>query len=254
MAGLFERDLRLLITVVEDGKRDEPTAGIPWAVLEGVAGLIGCSEVSWVELDRGSRRRPVQQDRGEDGSQVIDLDLDGPGDEKYWEHYRAFLPCSGPASVSGSAIRWSEIYGPRELRNTALYSEYFGPFGVTDCLFVGLPTLPHHTRRLLCWREGGSFTSRDSLVLELLRPHLTEVHRDAQLRRAGIPRLTGREWEVLRLAAEGNSNADIARLLFISVGTVRTHMEHVFDRTGVRTRGAAVAKMMPRLLGGPPGP
>jgi DNA-binding CsgD family transcriptional regulator len=98
------------------------------------------------------------------------------------------------------------------------------------------------------------FTDREALVLELLRPHIAEVHRDAELCRSGIPRLTRREWEVLRLAADGQSNADIARLLFISIGTVRKHMEHIFDRTGVRTRSAAVAKMRPRLLGGPPAP
>jgi ATP/maltotriose-dependent transcriptional regulator MalT len=66
--------------------------------------------------------------------------------------------------------------------------------------------------------------------------------------------LSRREWEVLRLAADGHGNADIARILVVSVGTVRKHMEHIFDRTGVRTRSAAVAKMMPRLLGGPPQP
>jgi DNA-binding NarL/FixJ family response regulator len=56
--------------------------------------------------------------------------------------------------------------------------------------------------------------------------------------------ITPREWEVLELAAEGLSNAQIADRLFTSVSTVRKHMEHIFDRTGVRTRGAAVARML----------
>jgi DNA-binding NarL/FixJ family response regulator len=37
-----------------------------------------------------------------------------------------------------------------------------------------------------------------------------------------------------------------------AVGTVRKHREHIFDRTGVRTRSAAVAGMMPRLSAPPP--
>ena len=49
----------------------------------------------------------------------------------------------------------------------------------------------------------------------------------------------------LRLAAQGYGNHDIARELFISVGTVRKHFEHIFDRTGTRTRAAAAALMMP---------
>jgi DNA-binding CsgD family transcriptional regulator len=35
--------------------------------------------------------------------------------------------------------------------------------------------------------------------------------------------------------------------LFISVGTVRKHMEHIFDRTGVRSRALAAALVMPHL-------
>jgi DNA-binding CsgD family transcriptional regulator len=62
------------------------------------------------------------------------------------------------------------------------------------------------------------------------------VFLDAERRRRGVPRLSPRETEVLRLAALGRSNADIARTLFVSVSTVRKHMEHVFDRTGVRSR------------------
>ena len=65
---------------------------------------------------------------------------------------------------------------------------------------------------------------------------------------AGVPQLTRRELDVLRLVAVGLSNADIARRLFISVGTVRKHLEHVFDRTGVRTRAKAVALALPHLV------
>jgi DNA-binding CsgD family transcriptional regulator len=47
--------------------------------------------------------------------------------------------------------------------------------------------------------------------------------------------------------AQGYSNADIARILFISVSTVAKHMEHIFDRTGVRTRSAAAALALPQV-------
>lgn len=254
--GLPERDLRRMIAVVEDGRRDHPTAGVPWAVLDRMADLVRCDDLSWVELDLSRSHRVVQQDIDVDGQRLLDVDVDDPLDVDYWRHYRAFTPCAGTRFPRGhEARRWSAFYTPRQLRSTALHSEYFVNWGATDCLFVGLPTKPHHTRRLLLWRKGGrAFTDRDVLVLELLRPHLEEVHRDAALRRAGVPQLTRREWEVLCLAAEGHSNGDIARQLFISPATVRKHMEHVFDRTGVRTRSAAVARMMPRLLAGPPDP
>lgn len=78
------------------------------------------------------------------------------------------------------------------------------------------------------------------LLLQLLRPHLYELDLDSERRRQGVPRLTQREWQVLTLVAQGYGNADIARLLFTSTSTVRKHMEHIFDQTGVRTRTAAV--------------
>jgi DNA-binding NarL/FixJ family response regulator len=58
--------------------------------------------------------------------------------------------------------------------------------------------------------------------------------------------LSTREWEVLERAAAGASYADIAAELFISVGTVRKHMEHVRERLGVHSVLAAAAVALPR--------
>jgi DNA-binding CsgD family transcriptional regulator len=95
------------------------------------------------------------------------------------------------------------------------------------------------------------FSDRDLLILRLLGPHLHEVYVDAERRRRGIQHLSRREREVLQLPAQGFSNADIARILFISPATVAKHMEHIFDRTGVRTRSAAAALALPSPLTGP---
>jgi DNA-binding CsgD family transcriptional regulator len=51
---------------------------------------------------------------------------------------------------------------------------------------------------------------------------------------------------VLERAAAGASYADIAAELFISVGTVRKHMEHVRERLGVHSVLAAAAVALPR--------
>ena len=57
------------------------------------------------------------------------------------------------------------------------------------------------------------------------------------------PGLTRREQEVVVLVAEGKTNAEIARQLWISPGTVRRHLENVFAKLGVHTRTAAVAQL-----------
>lgn len=52
--------------------------------------------------------------------------------------------------------------------------------------------------------------------------------------------LTPREAEVLRLIAAGRSNAEIAAALVVSDATVKTHINHVFAKTGARDRAQAV--------------
>jgi DNA-binding NarL/FixJ family response regulator len=54
------------------------------------------------------------------------------------------------------------------------------------------------------------------------------------------PKLSGRELEVLRLVAAGDSNPVIAKRLFISEATVKTHLLHVFEKLGVSDRTRAV--------------
>ncbi|GHH53421.1 response regulator [Streptomyces candidus] len=53
--------------------------------------------------------------------------------------------------------------------------------------------------------------------------------------------LSAREREVLALVARGTSNREIARILFISEATVKTHLTHLYAKLGVNDRAAAVA-------------
>jgi len=53
--------------------------------------------------------------------------------------------------------------------------------------------------------------------------------------------LTERERDVLRLIAAGRSNREIAKALFVSEATVKTHINHIFAKTGSRDRAQAIA-------------
>jgi DNA-binding NarL/FixJ family response regulator len=52
--------------------------------------------------------------------------------------------------------------------------------------------------------------------------------------------LTTREIEVLKLIAAGLSNTEIAAALVVSAATVKTHINHIFQKTGARDRAQAV--------------
>jgi DNA-binding NarL/FixJ family response regulator len=52
--------------------------------------------------------------------------------------------------------------------------------------------------------------------------------------------LTQRETEILTLIARGRTNAEIASELFLSIHTVKTHVNRIFAKTGSRDRAAAI--------------
>ena len=63
-------------------------------------------------------------------------------------------------------------------------------------------------------------------------------------------RLTWRETTVLELLANGKSNKEIARTLFISAETVKTHVSHILRKLGVQSRIDAAIWWKVRELGG----
>lgn len=90
--------------------------------------------------------------------------------------------------------------------------------------------------------DGGEFGERDRAVLTVLRPHLAAVRERWESQRRPALLLTTRETAVLELVREGLTNREIAARLVISAGTVRSHLEHAFEKLGVHTRTAALAR------------
>ena len=243
-------DLRALTSMIADANDDEPGPMLPWALLENLARLIPAEEVSICDLDLVNRERELQQDVLEDDPRYVAKGDPFPGAlDPFWRDYPTHWTGCHP-SAAGHVRRWTDRYPGRMLQKNLLYQEFFRPMGRRHFLSVGLVAPAGHERNLMFWRHTGpDFSDRDKDLLTLLRPHVAEIYCGAVRRRRGV--LTPREWEVLELAAQGYGNADIAAILVTSVSTVRKHMEHIFDRVGVRTRGAAVAHLLPELRASP---
>jgi DNA-binding NarL/FixJ family response regulator len=94
----------------------------------------------------------------------------------------------------------------------------------------------------------------------LLAPSVTRRVIEEFARRAapsppnpGLERLTPREREVLLLVARGLSNAEIAGELFLTLGTVKTHVAHILRKLDARDRVQAVVVVYESgLIGGRP--
>ncbi|MGH3374518.1 MAG: response regulator [Actinoallomurus sp.] len=69
-----------------------------------------------------------------------------------------------------------------------------------------------------------------------------------RVRRPSEGTLSKREREVLALIADGTTNREAAKKLFVSEATIKTHLLHIYDKLGVRDRAAAVGEAYKRGL------
>jgi DNA-binding CsgD family transcriptional regulator len=270
---ISERDLHALLGIVNDGQQgDLPTAGLPWSVLSGLQDQIRCdglylfgcipSQLAQPLLGQWSGaseyllpRQPADlgelwltrdEDSGpqamwlSQGLPVFPIHCEGDDHasaEQSWE----CEACSYPDRTGDlrSVIKLSDFYSTRRLHSTFMY-QGMRRLGIEHELIL---CLPNDSRRLWFWRgPGPDFSERDRGLLSLLRPHLHEAYLDAERRRHGKPQLTRRQWDLLELVAAGHTNAQIARRVDISEGTVRKHMENIYRRLQVSSRTAAVTR------------
>lgn len=94
------------------------------------------------------------------------------------------------------------------------------------------------------WEQGAK-SDLETVALNLLKrfddasdqlPPTASVHQTLH------EPLSERELEVLRLVAEGLSNPEIAERLYLSLGTVKVHMRHIYDKLDVNSRVQAAAR------------
>ena len=245
--SLRERDLNALMRLVNEGRDDpDPDRGVlPLSVLNGIRSLVPCDMVSVSLLDSRAEQVEEHQD-----VPVVPDELDPTTatamDAVFFRHYWDCAVCSYPDRTGDlhSVLRVSDFYTVREFRNTGMWTEYIRPFQRE--LITCLGGTPGRTLRMILWRgPGRDFDEHERTMLWLLRPHLNDLYRDRRRARIGAAELTPRQRELLRLVAAGHTNRQIGRHLSVAESTVRTHLEHIFERLRVQNRAAAVARAFP---------
>ncbi len=116
--------------------------------------------------------------------------------------------------------------------------------GLRDTLRVGFSCASGSVAQLHLSRTERFFTTRDVTLLGFLEPVLGRLLRAP----AGVTPpavLTAREQQVLGLVARGVTDREVAEELYISLPTVRKHLEHTYRKLGVTSRTGAVAALRP---------
>lgn len=233
------RGLRRLLAVVDPGEHDGPGEFLPDTVLTAIAELIRCDHVLFQAMDPSRCWATAQGYHS--GSEPPDADAEIP---LFWEGFWDSPACSLPQRTGDYATvtRLSDHTTRKELSRSAIGS-YFAAVGIRHELMVPLPPDGRIDRRLLLFRDDGTdFTENDVLVMTLLRPHLIALHA-RQRSRMHVPELTARQRQIVAMVAAGCTNAQIARSLHVSEGTVRKHLENTFQRLDVNSRTAAASRV-----------
>jgi DNA-binding CsgD family transcriptional regulator len=249
-----ESDLCGLAAIVTADRDDLPPHGLPLSLLRDLMGQIRCDFVQFQGFDSGRRDNWFIQgfpDEGDEGESDADLD------QAHWQHYWDSAPCSYPDRTGDlrSVLKIADFYSDRQWHSTGMYADVYRPQGIEYELQLCLPEPPGPARgpgrtvRLYFFRfSGPDFSERDRALLTVMRPHLHQAYLDAERRRTQGSPLTPRQADLLRLVADGHTNAQIARRLGLSEGTVRTHLENIYGRLQVSSRTAAVLRAFPDLV------
>lgn len=234
--GFVDRDLRIV-------HMNEVLAGLNGFSSEDVEGRL-LAEVStiWPEVE------PVYQQVLDTGEAVANVRVErrtADGQPSHWVH--SFCPVRAATEMTGVVmvgIETTEHRRDETLRSVVLEN-------VVESL--NLAQLIGGLARELDGRFDNILDHLDNeeVVATLGDDHTSAHHPqganvgavEPDLDHPGQMRseLTSRELEVLRLMASGLTNRDIATQLYLSVNTVRGHVQHILDKLGAHSKLEAVA-------------
>ena len=242
--GITERDVQQMLAITRDYSDEDASHTLPEELLHDLWQLVPCDEVSVNGQDTPRWDFFAAQDyTGATGPTAQDEALAGAYREHYWKSSCSYPDRTGDLAMIARSADLVVDGSPHG--DSGMLSDYFRPLGLEHDIMVCLPAGgPQRTLRVLFFRGPGSdFSDRDIAVLTLLRPHLQAAYITAERRRNGLVPLTPRQREILQYVEAGYTNRQIARRLFVSEATVGKHLENVFQRLGVSSRTAAVAKL-----------
>lgn len=226
---------------------DDP-AGFPGVVLPALAALVGCDVLTFNEIGPA----PGQTRYADYPQHALD-----PATQPVFAAYVHEHPLINHYRDTGNGepVKISDFLGRERLHRLGLYAEFFRPIPVEHQIAVNLPSLDGQVIGIALNRARTDFSEADRALLSVLRAPLIRALLRARRRNQaqhalarpvcdGPAELTGRELQVLQLAALGRTNLAIAHTLGISPRTVAKHLEHIYRKLAVTSRTAAVTRTL----------
>lgn len=209
------------------------------ATIESLAALFPVDSNGWVGLDAARGRFEMYGTNGSDAPQYAEGLQRWSDDHPMMTSYT-----SRPGDIAPRRI--SDILGDREWLNHPVFAELFAPLGARRELTIVVA--PVSSGSFHGWgfhRARIDFTDDEREAAAAIQPLLVTLDRLTMVgtttTAAERRRLSAREAQILQLVAEGFRASDVALLLRISVGTVRKHLEHTYDKLGEHNRIRAIA-------------
>jgi DNA-binding CsgD family transcriptional regulator len=178
VARLTDADLEGALCFVREGHAEAGIDPFPSHLLERLRLLVACEFASYAELDRVHQLELTSTEASSGSSESDEVSI-----EVFWRIVDEHPLCRAQASGRFDALKLSDFLTLRQLHRSALYTEYLRRYGVEYQIDVGIPSSLEHTKTFVFHSSVHDFGERERTLLNLLAPHLAQLHQAATSRR-----------------------------------------------------------------------
>ncbi|MEX5495552.1 MULTISPECIES: response regulator transcription factor [Pseudomonas] len=213
-----------------------PAQEVAGHCLQAFTQLVPASQAAFYCVDRHLQARDFRL-----------LGMSGEMHRDYLDNYRQFDPLQPRNCLStGLAVVPLGLAMARQpLRDSRRYRDFLARYGVVDVVEIVAHRAdqPQAAISLLRTAEQGVFTLDQLAQLNALQVMLQMAVANMQPTDDGLAGLTPKERQIAWLLRQGASNKQLAQALDVGLPTVKTHLIHLFRKTGVSSRTELVAAL-----------
>jgi DNA-binding CsgD family transcriptional regulator len=233
MEPLRASDHEAALRFVREASDEKGPEPFPVHLLESLRALLGCEMASYSELDRLHGRILAVITCGGPQAQLA-----GEEEETFWRLVDQHPLCRAQERGRFDALKLSDFHSRRELHRLEVYADLFRPWGVEFELEVAIPSPAEHTKTFLFDDAQHDFGERDRALMNLLQPHLVQLHRAAAVRRVADSARAVLE-DGRDLGEHGLLVTDAQGAIDVASPIARSLLDqYIADRTGARLPAA----------------